>query len=72
MAGAKSGEMISDDVLGFRPGQRVNVARNGVNAEYRGRIVKVVVPRHGERFALVIDDNGSHRYADFHEMTLIE
>ena len=72
MAGAKPEEMISADVLGFRTGQRVDVRLRGTKGGYRGTVVKVVVPERGERFALVVDDNGRHRYADFHTMHLVD
>jgi len=68
MAGAKSGKMISEAVQGFMVGQRVRVCRNSDHPSFCGRIAKVVVPKRGERFALIIDINGRHHYADFHEL----
>ena len=64
--------MIRTEVIGFKPGQRVDVRLRGTKGGYRATVVKVVVPAKGERFALVIDDNGRHRYADFHTMHLVE
>ena len=68
MAGAKSGKMISEAVQGFMVGQRVHVRRDGTHPSFHGRIAKVVVPKRGKRFALIVDINGRHHYADFHEL----
>ena len=68
-----------DPVIGYRQGQRVLVtvrkterSRSRVVAAamiISGTIERVVIPKKGQRFALVRDDFGGHHHADFDQLT---
>jgi hypothetical protein len=61
--------MIAQHVIGWQPGQRVYVRGEGPSPAFHGTIDKVVVPRRGERFALVLDDAGRAHYANFSKIS---